>query len=231
MRNHIIKENNGSDSRRNDVYAWLHDSIINLSFKPGTALSEKEIGLELKVSRTPVREALILLAKENLVEIRPQIGTYVSLIDPALVEEARFMREALETAVIKLAAEKMDDFAYLELEKIIGMQKLVIKEGNYKAFLRHDDDFHGTIFRCMGKEKTWNAINQLNTHFKRIRFLRLSTTEPTIWEEILEEHEELLDALNKKDAALAEKKMKEHLTKSIAHIDELKSKYPNYFKF
>ncbi|MEW9674128.1 GntR family transcriptional regulator [Ammoniphilus sp. 3BR4] len=225
-----ITQKNDSDSRRNFVYNCLYENIIQLILPPGCALSEKEIGLQLNVSRTPVREAMIQLAKEDLVETVPQIGSYVSLINPALVEESRFMRETLEIAVIKQAAEKINPLTLLELEKNLYMQKLMIENGDYKEFVKHDDAFHEIIFKSLGKERTWHAIDQMNAQFKRVRILRLASTETSRWEEVVEEHEDLFSALKNKDAVLAEKRMKEHLTKGIFHLDELKAKHPDYFE-
>lgn len=219
-----------SGSRRTYVYTYLYKNIIDLSLPPGTALSEKEIAVQLNVSRTPAREAMIQLAQEDLVEIVPQIGTFVSLIDPALVEESRFMRETLEIAVIKLAIEKMSDIYLFELEKNIKLQYKAIKAQDYKEFFAYDDAFHEIIFISLGRKRTWQALDQMNAQFKRARILRLATTEISNWEEILNEHEALYGALKDKNASLAEKLMKEHLTKGVFHLDELKSKYPAYFK-
>ena len=83
-------------SARDQVYYWLKEDIMKFRLIPGTHISEKEISGKYEVSRTPVREAFLQLAKEGLLEIYPQKGTRVSLIDLDLVEEARFMRENLD---------------------------------------------------------------------------------------------------------------------------------------
>lgn len=229
MRTSIMRSNDVG-TRRQYVYNYLYNSILDLSLQPGYALSESEIGIQLNVSRTPVREAMIQLGKQELVEIVPQIGTYVSLIDPALVEESRHMREILEIAIIKEAAEKINEATLLELDRCLSMQRIVIKEGNYKEFIIHDDAFHEIIFKSLGKGRTWKAIDQMHAQFKRVRMMRLRTTDTHRWSEVLNEHEDLYNALKNKDACTAEKKMKEHLTKGVIHMDELKHKYPDYFK-
>ena len=96
-------------SSREAVYTTLKQLILSLKLPPGTAISEKEISLEFNVSRTPVRESFVRLAQEGLLEVYPQRGTYVSLIQVDLVEEARFMREQLERAVIRLACVQFPD--------------------------------------------------------------------------------------------------------------------------
>ena len=93
------------ESARDFAFRTLKDNIVSLELKPGTLISENEIAMELGVSRTPVREAIIDLAKAGIIEILPQRGSYVSLIDPNMVEESRFVRKTLDKAVIELACE------------------------------------------------------------------------------------------------------------------------------
>jgi GntR family transcriptional regulator, rspAB operon transcriptional repressor len=223
-------QRNETGSRRHYVYSYLYQNILSLNLQPGCALSENEIAKKLNVSRTPVREAMIQLAKQDLVEIVPQIGTFVSLINPELVEESRSMRETLEIATIKEAAEKITDSTLLELEISINKQKIIIKEGNFREFLTLDDAFHEIIFQSLGKERTWQAIEQMNSQFKRVRVLWLLLTTTTDWEEVLREHEGLFTALKNRDASLAQNLMKQHLTKAVIHMGEIKSKHPDYFK-
>ncbi|MCL6639666.1 MAG: GntR family transcriptional regulator, partial [Firmicutes bacterium] len=105
------------------VYAKLREQILNLELPPGTALSEQESALAFKVSRTPVRESFMRLAQEGLVEVLPQRGTFVSLIDTELVEEARFMREQLEAAVVRLACERFPKEALDALDANVREQR------------------------------------------------------------------------------------------------------------
>ncbi|MFC6037868.1 GntR family transcriptional regulator [Paenisporosarcina macmurdoensis] len=226
--NMLLKKD--ANTRRQYVYNYLYENIIDLTYKPGTSLSENEIAAQLGVSRTPVREALIQLSKEDLVEIIPQIGTFVSLIDPNLVEESRFMRETLEIGVIKLAAENITEKTLLQLENSIKMQQIVIGDSDYKEFLHQDDAFHQLIFQSLDKERTWQTIDQMNAQFKRVRILRLLTTGRSRWEDILHEHEKIVLCLRNKDVQLAQSTMKDHLTKGIVHMDELKELHPDYFK-
>ena len=84
------------ESTREFVYRFLNANIMHLRMPPGTSLTEQDIATLLSVSRTPVREAFIQLSHEHLLDILPQKGTYVSLIDLDSVEESKFMRETLE---------------------------------------------------------------------------------------------------------------------------------------
>src|SRR4051812_12196161 len=85
------------------VYDLLRQSILDLTLKPGESVSAKDLALSWNVSRTPVRDALIRLAREGLVVVYAQAGTFVSKIDLDDVEEARFVRMTLECAAIEQA--------------------------------------------------------------------------------------------------------------------------------
>ncbi|WP_453992790.1 GntR family transcriptional regulator [Bacillus nitroreducens] len=226
--NQVRKRERGT--RREFVYSYLYDQIINLSLKPGTPISESEIGTQLNVSRTPIREALIQLAKESLIDIRPQIGTFVSLIDPKIIEESRFMRKAIELAVIRVATEKLTSETYYKLEKNLIMQEIALREGNYKDFLASDDEFHELIYKGSGMDRIWQGIDQMNGQYKRVRMLRLITTVAKDWEEILEEHRSIFNALKHHDVEAAEATVEEHITKGIAHMYDFKKEKPEYFK-
>lgn len=99
----LFKEN---ESVREYAYRTLRENILKLKLKPGDKISEKEISDTLSISRTPVREAFIRLSQEQLLEVLPQRGTYISKINTSQIAEFRFLRVTLEQAVMKLACEK-----------------------------------------------------------------------------------------------------------------------------
>ena len=82
------------------MYETLRRKVLTLELPPGAALSENELAAALGVSRTPVRESLILLAEEGLVQVFPQVGSFVSRVDPDGVADAQFLREAVELAAL-----------------------------------------------------------------------------------------------------------------------------------
>src|SRR5689334_21712933 len=91
-------------TRGNRVFDAIRQAIVQLQLRPGNLLSEAEVARQLGVSRQPVREAFIKLAEVGLVEVRPQRGTFVVLISKREVQNARFIREAVEVAVARKAA-------------------------------------------------------------------------------------------------------------------------------
>ncbi|MEH7384623.1 GntR family transcriptional regulator [Bacillus sp. JJ1521] len=221
---------NDRGTRREFVYSYLYEKIIDLSLKPGMPISESEIGAQLNVSRTPIREALMQLAKEDLIEIKPQIGTFVSLIDQSHIEESRFMRKAVELAVIREATEKLSSDTLYKLEKSLTMQEIALREENHKDFLAYDDEFHEIIYKGLGMDRIWQGIDQMNGQYKRVRMLRLITTKSQEWVSVLDEHRAIFNALKNKDVVTAEEVVNEHISKGIAHLYEFKKEQPNYFK-
>jgi DNA-binding GntR family transcriptional regulator len=215
-------------STREQIYSLLIEEIIKFRLLPGDKISEKEISEKFKVSRTPVRESFIQLSQDGLLEIYPQKGTCVSLIDLNLVEEARFMREHLEVAVIQLACENFPQEKLFSLEMNLKMQEMCMKEKNYEKLFQLDEEFHQTIFDGCKKENIWNVIQSMNMHFKRLRMLRLATN--LDWDGIIHQHLLLVEAIRNKEPEVAVKIMKEHLTMVIFDKETLRKEYPTYFK-
>ncbi|MGN7300591.1 GntR family transcriptional regulator [Ferdinandcohnia sp. SAFN-114] len=226
--NQVRRRDGGT--RREYVYSYLSEKIMDFSLCPGSPISESEIGAQLSVSRTPIREALMQLAKEGLIEIKPQIGTFVSLIDPKHIEESRFMRKAVELAVIREATEKLTPDSLYKLEKCLTMQEIALREENEKDFLAYDDEFHELIYKGLGMDRIWKGIDQMNGQYKRVRMLRLINTKAEDWETVLDEHRAIFNALKCKDVAVAEDVVNKHITKGISHLYEFMKEQPEYFK-
>ncbi|KKO53929.1 GntR family transcriptional regulator [Paenibacillus sp. DMB20] len=215
-------------SAGNAVYSRLKQQIVRLELPPGTTLSEKEMSLAFNVSRTPVRESFVRLAQEGLLIVLPQRGTRVSLIDPELVEEARFMREQLEKAVIRLACQQFPDDKLAELEDNLARQKESIERHDGKEMFELDEAFHRILFEGCRKQGTWNIIQQMNAHLNRSRVLWLSA-DPH-WSHLYEQHREMADAVRRHDEDYAERVMKEHLSLIISNLSVLQKRHPDYFK-
>src|SRR6476620_3435597 len=115
------------------AYGAILDAIVR---------SENELAAWLGVSRTPVREALARLREEGLVEIVAQLGTFVAPISPRAVTDAQFVRESLECAAVRKAAELATEDDIAELEGIVRNQHRAVRAGDHDAFYLLDDDFH-----------------------------------------------------------------------------------------
>ncbi|MDM5339068.1 GntR family transcriptional regulator [Fictibacillus enclensis] len=214
-------------STRDYVYQTIKNEIINWELKPGTKISEKEIGEKLQVSRTPVREAFMKLAQEELLGIYPQIGTIVSRIDLELVEEARFIRENIEKAIVRIACVQIGKEDTFRLETNIAMQELCLERGTHQQLFELDEDFHKIIFEITNKQRTWNIIRKMNSHFDRLRVLRLASNHD--WSIVISQHKEIFKAILEKNQDKAEQVMVNHLKLVNFEKEKLKEMHPDYF--
>jgi DNA-binding GntR family transcriptional regulator len=213
---------------RDYVYEILKKNIMELRLEPGRLISEKDLVEMLEVSRTPIREALVKLSQEELIETTPQKGSVISLIDLQHAEESRFLRETLESAIVREACEKLGTEQVLHLQNLISLQELCESEENYERLFELDEEFHKTIIIGCGRIRTWGLIQQVTTHYNRIRFLRLATNHN--WQVILSQHHGIVRAIKEKDPDAAEKVLRDHLELVVIEKEELKQKYPKYFK-
>ncbi|MFD2670918.1 GntR family transcriptional regulator [Marinicrinis sediminis] len=214
-------------STRDTVYNILKEKIIDLSLAPGMTISENEMAESLKVSRTPIREALIRLSQEELVEIYPQKGTTISRIDLSLVEEARFMREQLERAVIREAAERIPEAILHEIHSNLAMQEIYAKTKDMKKLYELDGEFHEWIFIGCGKHRIWKLIYSMDAHLNRLRMLQYTTS--LDWVQVVGEHQQIARAIELHDMELAEQLVQKHLNTVQIDQEKLKEAYPTYF--
>ncbi|MDR0690466.1 MAG: GntR family transcriptional regulator [Spirochaetaceae bacterium] len=217
----------GSGNVQDSVYNALRKSIINLNLAPGTAISEKEISLRYKVSRTPVREAFIHLSKEGLVKVIPQRETLVSLIDLDRVEQELFLRESLEMAVLKPFITQCRSNHLSELEEIVETQAAAFDRNEYINFINFDDRFHRVFFDVAGHQLGWEVLESMCGHYHRVRLL-------TVWlngiaRNIVGQHKEILAAVKKQDLQGVRLILNRHLHKLHTEEKLLREKFPDYF--
>ncbi|MDR1586363.1 MAG: GntR family transcriptional regulator [Treponema sp.] len=212
---------------QDSICVSLRKNIINLNLAPGTGISEKEVAVRYKVSRTPVREAFIYLANEGLVQVIPQKETVVSLIDFARVEQELFIRQSLEMAVLepfigKLTAE------YLEtMEQLIELQKAAANEEDVIKFVDRDDDFHRVLFEAADQLLSWDMLQSISGHYHRVRLLTIRLKGIALG--VVEQHKKILAALGKKDAAGAGELLGGHINKLNTEEKLLREEFPRYF--
>lgn len=204
----------------------LEENIISLDLKPGSMLSENELAAQLSLSRTPVREALIQLGKVKIVEIYPQKGSVVSLIDYRQVEEARFMREVLECAVVELCCQERDPAWLEKLEENVNLQQFLLDNGRKGHLLELDDEFHRMLFQMVDKNQVYELMNSISIHFDRVRSMALQAIRDN---KTVEDHKKILEAIRQGDGEEAGALMKKHLSRYKVDEDQLRENYPGYF--
>ncbi len=192
----ILFDKKHKETGKDYAYRVLKDNIMSLDLKPGELLSESDLSEKLNISRTPIREVLMRLKNEHLIEVKPQSGTYVSLIDKKLIDEAIFMRSILEKEVLREACNGFLDELFIELEKNLFAQNLVAdKDGKELEFHNLDKKFHKLIFLGCDKVNTWESIMNISTHYNRMRLLSEMKSNKM---QIINQHEQMLDIIKNK---------------------------------
>jgi DNA-binding GntR family transcriptional regulator len=201
------------------VYERLRRAITTLAMLPSEALSEKELSLQLGVSRTPVREALIRLADEGLIDILPQRGSFVAPIRLKDVEEAQFIRESLEVAVVKRLAGHCSRQFLAGLRANLAQQKSAIASDNRNLFLELDEQFHRSFCEEAGLSKSWRVIQTVKLQMDRVRYLSLP--DPGHLNTLLSQHRAIFIAIEKGEAELASQAMSIHLQEVLRTAQKL----------
>lgn len=223
-----LTERHARESGRYYALRTLKDNIIRLELKPGSMVSEKELADELGLSRGPVREAMIELAKVKIVEIYPQRGSAISLVDYDLVDEACFMRETLEAAVVERCCKRGAEPEHLDwLKENIKLQRFYLENQNYDKLLTLDDEFHRRLFLYANVMQIYNLMNSMLVHFDRVRAMALTAVKNI---KIIEDHSLILDAMLKCDSKAAKQIMHTHLTRYQIDKEAIRKEYPQYMK-
>ncbi len=209
------------------VHERLHDDILSLILPPGAMLSENDLAKGFGVSRTPVREALLRLADEGLVEIVPKSGTRVSLIPCAKLNEAMVIRRALEQVAVRKAAEIADGAALDAVSATIERQRAAEAAADMQAFHLADEAFHAAIAGAAGYPGIWVLVRQVKFHVDRFR--RLTLPEDGRLSRVIDEHEHVLAALARRDADAAIAAMDFHLDGLELSLPEILARNPDYF--
>jgi DNA-binding GntR family transcriptional regulator len=210
------------------VYEAIRDAILDLTLEPGQSLSEKEISLLVGVSRTPVREAFIRLAREGLVRVWAQTGTFVSKIDIAQVEEGRFVREALECAAVEDAARKVTDADLDELDRLLNAQRGTQGDSLLRDFFEFDEEFHRTLIAISGHPLIWEISREIRVHVERLRRLSLPAASDLM--RLVDQHAGIVEALRARDASRARKEMRRHLGELSRVLPVLAEMHPDFFE-
>jgi DNA-binding GntR family transcriptional regulator len=210
------------------AYRWLRGEILAGTLPPGAPLSENEVAQRLGVSRTPVREAFIRLESEGLLNVTPQVGTTVAPIDVEAVADGQFLREAIETRAVALAAEAATPADAQALKANLREQARAVARRDQAAFLQLDDRMHRDLVAIAGRPRVWHTIEEVKAQLDRVRVLSL---EDARWlAAIHAQHEEIVEAVLAHRAADAAAAMGRHLRAVFASIDTIARERPEYFR-
>lgn len=209
------------------IHALLRRDVIGGVLLPRTALSEAELSQRFGVSRTPIREALIKLAEEGLVEIYPQHGSFVAPITLRDVYDSQFVREALECAALERAIERIDAVQAATLAGILDRQRRLHRDGEEDGFFAADEDMHACIMDIAGHAQAWRQVENAKAQMDRVRHLTMRL--PLKLSSVLAEHGAIVDRVVHRDRDGALAALRTHLRGLFRSVDRLMAENPGYF--
>lgn len=188
-------------SGRQKAYAYLKDSVLTDPAMQGEFLSEQAIADSIGVSRTPIREALLLLAAEDLVSLVPKRGAYIAPLSGREIGELMEMRAVLERYAAERTVEEgrapVDD-----MEKVLAEQARLRGAENAREFIAADHRFHATLVSAVGNalmDRQYDALRSRQIRAGVVALYRSGGRQ----EEVVAEHRRILDGLAAGSAAEA----------------------------
>jgi GntR family transcriptional regulator, rspAB operon transcriptional repressor len=210
------------------VFELLRERIISLELSPGTVLSRAALAEEFRLSSTPIRDALMKLEEEKLVEVFPQHATIVSPIDLTLARQAQFLRRSVELEVVRALAETCEPSLVQQLNDIIARQAVMLDANDFEEFTRADQLFHKQMYEAARLPDLWVLVRRQSGHLDRLRRLHLPT--PGKAASILRDHRLILRAIGDHKPEDAQRRLREHLSSTLANVDEIRARSPTYLR-
>jgi DNA-binding GntR family transcriptional regulator len=198
----------GENALRFAAYKAVKDRILYLDLKPGEKIVEQEIASELGVSRTPVREALLMLQSEKLVECNDRTGFIVRKFPMGEIAEYFAVRSVIETFVMSLVLERITEDDLEALRENIREAERYVDEGDLRNIIRTSSEFHEILYKATKSEVLLETISTLVDKFQWFRSIALS--EPRGAKQSLSQHKKILAAIEKKDAKRLKVLMRAH---------------------
>ena len=214
------------------VYSQLKERILHLELPPGAAISEIETTAAYHISRTPVRDAFKRLEQEGLLEIRPHIGTFISLIDLNAVSDVLYIREVLEFSVFSDLT-RNEHFSDKNIRPILEYQKKLLEtdlpiQELSRSFILSDNAFHTALFESAGRKHIIEFLYGYNSQYERFRtFINFNGKEDI--RKLYENHVQILECIMDKDLDKLKDYIHHHLYDGFRLNREIASRYPEYF--
>lgn len=223
-----MPDSDDQDQQAELAYSALRRGIMEFRFAPGERLSPTALRERLGVGRTPVREAIVRLRQEGLVVTRPKSGSYVALVDLEAAECARFLRSNTERAVVVECCSRAGEKDIASLQTLLDNQARAMEAHDQRSFFNADNRMHEELYNIAGRSRAWTWLEETNLDLERYRWLHVQARGMG-WGSILAEHQELVDAIAKKDPEEASYVTVHHLHVMLDERDEVIAAFPGYF--
>ncbi len=208
------------------VLERLRASILSLDLVPGTVLVRQELAERFGVSQTPVREALLRLHEEGLVDVFPQHATLVSRIDIAAARQAHFLRRAIELELVRELALQRPEGLVAALRQQIALQDALAKAKQYENFVAADRRFHALLYEAAGMQGLQDVVGRGSGHVDRLRRLHLPTAGKTA--SILKDHRAITAGIAANDPLAAQEALRTHLSGTLSAVAAICRQHPDY---
>lgn len=210
------------------VFELLREKIITLELPPGSMLSRLDLQQQFGLSSTPIRDALMRLQEDGLVDVYPQHATQVSRIDLDHARQAAFLRRSIEVETVHNLASNPDPALIARLRQNLALQQAFAESGALDQFAIHDRAFHREMYEAMRIPDLWSLVQRRNSHMERLRRLHLPMAGKV--RQTLRDHIAIVDAIAAGDPITACQEVRDHLSRSLAFVTEIRAEYPGYFR-
>jgi DNA-binding GntR family transcriptional regulator len=191
------------------AYEELRDRVVTLHLPPGTVLREDALMQEMSIGRTPLREAVKRLALENLVEVQPRRGTFVTAVEAADIQNITEVRAELEAYAADLAAQRLDPETHAKAEALRHELEELDGRGDQECLMRFDERIHRFTWEAARNPYLTQTLERYFTHSLRIWYLVLDRV-PTLGHAV-HDQTQLLDAILDRNGSHARTIMHEHV--------------------
>ena len=208
------------------VFERLRGMIISLELPPGSPLSRAALAEQFGVSSTPIRDALMRLEEEGLVDVFPQYATVVSRVDVRLAQQAHFLRQAVELEIVRGLAIGRDAAVAADLNRTIALQQQFAKAGDFEKFMTADNEFHAQLYAAADKQDIWALVKSRSGHIDRLRRLHLPS--PGKAQDIVRHHKLIAKAIDAGEPEEAQKHLRTHLSGTLSELAQIRARHPEY---
>lgn len=208
------------------VLEHLRERVLSLDLVPGTVLSRAELAEQYGLSQTPIRDALMRLGEEGLVDIFPQHATVVSRIDVAAAVQAHFLRRSIECEIARVLAVQADAALLVRLRAQIDLQAALMGADSYREFIEADRAFHRLMYEAAGVPELFELVRRRSGHVDRLRLLHLPSEGKE--RQILRDHKRIVEAIAGGDSEAAQAAVREHLSGTLAQVEAIRRSHPDY---
>jgi DNA-binding GntR family transcriptional regulator len=197
------------ETLRVKAYEHIKNKIIYFDLKPGDKILEDQISGRLGISRTPVREALLMLENEGLVKCDDRLGFIIRKLSSKDVDEYFSIRKTLELFGVPLIIERISSEEIELLQKNIDEAEYYVERGDFRSIVKYESKFHEILYKSIKSEIFFETISTLIDKFQWLRAIALKTSGG--FQESLSDHKKILKAVTNRDTKELKKLIQSHI--------------------